>query len=368
MYKPLLWQILRAIIVIGAVVISYFIIQYAYYYLYPLLFAVLLAGLLNSPVTFLEKSMGFPRSVATFAIMGLLLCVMIAGLSILAAELVQGSIYLAEKLPAEFQTLVSHAEQWVQHTVLPLYQSLLSVFQGLDPGQQDAIMENLQNLASSVAETGASLLQNTLAGLPAFLSSLPGSVTSFLFFVLAAFFLTNDWNRMKDTLGRLLPGSARSSLKEVTRHLQKALTGFFKAQLILMSVTACLIFAGLLFLQVEHAFTIAILASALDLLPYIGTGIIFIPWVLYLFITGEYSLTIGLTILYMVVIVTRQLLEPKVLSGSIGLHPLAALIAIFIGLQVWGFAGLIIAPILLVVLQALYHAGALDPLWNFIKG
>src|SRR5699024_11493170 len=65
--------------------------------------------------------------------------------------------------------------------------------------------------------------------------------------------------------------------------LKKALSGFFKAQLILITITAGSIYIGLLIVGIDHALTIALLAAGVDLLPYIGTGIIFIPWIIYLF-------------------------------------------------------------------------------------
>src|SRR5690625_7405076 len=82
-----------------------------------------------------------------------------------------------------------------------------------------------------------------------------------------------------------------------------------------------------------------------DLLPFIGTGTVFIPWVGYLFLIGHYSLTIHLTLLYMFILVTRQILEPKILATSIGVTPLAALFTLFISIQIWGvLPGIIISP------------------------
>src|SRR5699024_5390579 len=159
-----------------------------------------------------------------------------------------------------------------------------------------------------------------------------------------------------------------SYLLEIHFHFKKALTGFMKAQFILIFITMLIIFAGLSLLKVDHAVTIALLAALVDLFPYIGTGIIFIPWAVYLFITGNYSLTIGLTLLYMFIIIVRQFLEPKILSSNIGLHPLAVLIVLFISMQLWGVSGIIIAPILVVVGIVLFQTEIFHKVLMFIKG
>src|SRR5699024_6773123 len=115
----------------------------------------------------------------------------------------------------------------------------------------------------------------------------------------------------------------------------KSLFGYIKAQCILIAISAFISLVGLLFLGMNHAFTITLIIAFVDLLPIIGTGIIFIPWIGYLFFSGDYSLTIGLTFIYMAIILIRQILEPKILSVNVGVSPLIALLTLFISVQWW---------------------------------
>src|SRR5699024_9675992 len=150
--------------------------------------------------------------------------------------------------------------------------------------------------------------QNLLLLIPDLLTWLPGSATVVMFIIIATVLMTNDWNRLKSGAKSIISPYVHSYLLEIHFHFKKALTGFMKAQFILIFITMLIIFAGLSLLKVDHAVTIALLAALVDLFPYIGTGIIFIPWAVYLFITGNYSLTIGLTLLYMFIIIVRQFL------------------------------------------------------------
>jgi sporulation integral membrane protein YtvI len=128
------------------------------------------------------------------------------------------------------------------------------------------------------------------------------------------------------------------------------------------------VLVGLLILRVPYAITLAIIIGVVDLLPYLGTGFVFVPWIVYLFFTGNSYLALWLLGLYGIVLVQRQVMEPRVMASSIGLDPLATLIAVFVGFQLFGFIGLMIGPFFLVIINALWDARVIQDVWLFIKG
>ncbi|GAB3065145.1 sporulation integral membrane protein YtvI [Virgibacillus ainsalahensis] len=368
MYKPVLLQIFRAIIVIALLLITYFTIKHVIMPLYPILLAIILAYMINPLVTFLEHRMKFPRSFATVTILFTVFVLVIGAFIFIITELIQGTIYLAEKVPTAYQVFFTNMEELIEREILPIYHKLISFFHTLDASYQISIKEKLQEITNYIALTGASLVEEFFLFIQSVLTALPNSATAFVFIVLATFFITNDWHQIKQSAMKVLPSSIFPLVSDIVSHLKQAIVGFTKAQIILISITAGIIFTGLTILQIEHALTIAFISAGLDLLPYIGTGVIFIPWIIYLFIAADYSLTISLCILYILIIIIRQIMEPKILSNSIGLNPLAALTALFVGIQLWGFLGMIIAPILLVLLNAFHQAGFFLKIWKFVKG
>jgi predicted PurR-regulated permease PerM len=100
-----------------------------------------------------------------------------------------------------------------------------------------------------------------------------------------------------------------------------------------------------------------------DALPVFGSGAFFWPWALYSIIVGNYKMAMGLAIINILVLITRQMLEPRIIGSQIGLHPVATLMSIFIGLKVFGLFGFIIGPIILVTIKALQDNGLL-PAWK----
>lgn len=85
-----------------------------------------------------------------------------------------------------------------------------------------------------------------------------------------------------------MPKKARSSSERVFVDLKKALFGFVRAQLTLISMTAVIVLIGLLILRVKYAITIALVTGLVDLMPYLGTGVVFVPWIIYEFISGKF--------------------------------------------------------------------------------
>src|SRR5699024_5194097 len=138
-----------------------------------------------------------------------------------------------------------------------------------------AVIDNMQEFISQFSASGTSILKTVLLKISAVLSKLPQSLTILMFIILATFLLTNDWVALRQMAGNIVPSRFNAPGKHVLVHLKKAFSGFFKAQFILISITAGIIYIGLFIVNVDHAMTIALLAAAVDLLPYIGTGIIF---------------------------------------------------------------------------------------------
>lgn len=175
-------------------------------------------------------------------------------------------------------------------------------------------------------------------------------------------------HKIQNKARSVLPDRLISGAAAVYAELKRALAGFVKAQLTLVAMTMVLVLIGLSVLKVNHAVAIAFLIGLVDLLPYLGAGSVFVPWIVYLAASKQLPLAIGLGVLYIVVLVFRQLAEPKILSRSIGLHPLGTLIALFAGFKLFGFLGLIMGPALLVLIQALFTTGIFKDVWQFIKG
>ena len=135
--------------------------------------------------------------------------------------------------------------------------------------------------------------------------------------------------------------------------LVRAMGGYFRAQYILMAMSGIISIIGLMILRNDYALLIGLLLAALDFLPILGVGAVLLPWALISVIMGNVNQAIGLAVIYGVITISRQVLQPKILGAQMGTHPLASLMSIFIGFRIFGLLGLIIGPSLLMIFIAI---------------
>ncbi|WP_053367368.1 sporulation integral membrane protein YtvI [Bacillus sp. FJAT-27245] len=359
---------MRLLVVVGLVIGAFIAFYYVSAVTYPFLIAFAIAFLINPLVDFFEKKGRMPRSLAVLITLVIIFAVFAGLVTLLVAEIVSGATYLAEVLPRHLNTMIRYSEEMFASQIIPLYNQLTGLFNNLDAGQQETIMKNVQNVGQKFGTTVGQFLNGFFGNIPMILSWFPNAATVLIFSLLATFFISKDWYRLSAMGGRVMPVKARASGRTVFADLKKALFGFLKAQLTLISITTVIILVGLLILRVDYAITIALVAGIVDIIPYLGTGTVFVPWILYEAVAGDMGLAIGLGVLYIIVLVQRQIMEPKILSSSIGLDPLATLVALFVGFKLLGFLGLIAGPVVLVIFNTLKRAHVFEDLWAFIKG
>ena len=358
----------RSAAVLGIAALFFVSLYYVAAYTYPFIIAILIAFLMNPLVNALEHKVKMPRGLAVFTALLLILSVFAGLITLLVVEIAAGADYLGRAVPEHLETVITYIEQFIAGQILPVYNKTAALFDHLESGQRDAILSNIENIGQSIAETAGGFVQMFFQKIPDIIGWFPNAATVLVFALLATFFISKDWEKLSQLTGRVLPSKIYLSTGRVFFDLKQALLGFIKAQFTLISITTITVLIGLLILKVRYSITIALICGFVDIIPYLGTGTIFVPWIIYEFITGNTSLAIGLSVLYTVVIVQRQLLEPKVLSSSIGLDPLATLVALFAGFKLFGFIGLIAGPVILVVINTLHRARIFSDIWAFILG
>ncbi|WP_017813473.1 AI-2E family transporter [Paenibacillus shenyangensis] len=185
-------------------------------------------------------------------------------------------------------------------------------------------------------------------------------IGNFVVGIILAFFLSAEINLWRRVAGEKTPNTIKKAYYFLKQYVFRAIGGYIKAQLIMVIITFVLVYIGLLILRVDHSFALALLSAAFDILPLLGIPVVFIPWIIYLFIVGQTGLAIGLTVVLIVVMLTRQLLEPKITGNSIGISSAYLMLsAMIISLSIFGVAGLVLSPVLIILLKELFQQGYL---------
>lgn len=190
-------------------------------------------------------------------------------------------------------------------------------------------------------------------------SAVPMFLLTVLFTVLSSVFISLDYTQVACFLLKQLPPAVRAAFFECKDFLSGTLLRLARAYLVLFLLTWGQLWLGLWLLGVPQPLGASALTALLDALPILGTGIILIPWAGLSLLRGRFALAAGLLALYGVVLVVRNLLEPRIVGKSIGLHPLVTTLAMYAGLKLGGVVGLAVAPCTALLLQFLNQKGRL---------
>ncbi|BFT70323.1 MULTISPECIES: sporulation integral membrane protein YtvI [Paenibacillus] len=347
-------------------------IAYAFYYviplIYPFIFGWILALMLNPIVNFFQFKLKFPRWLAVSFSMLLFLAAMVTAITLLVANIVVELGSLADTLQLQINRWVEQFNVFINSTAFQDWIEKINEFFENNPKYQETVNNNLSSTAGSIADVSKFIINYVFNTLKSLLTSLPNIATITIIIMLATFFISKDWYQLIQRYKGIFSDLIVKTTQLIRNDLQKALFGYIRAQLILVSLTALVVIIGLLVLRVDYAITIGLLTGLADLMPYLGTGAVMVPWILYVFFAqGNLVLGIGLSVLYGVIVIARQIMEPKVLASSVGLDPLATLIAMFVGLKLFGLLGLIIGPVSLILISAFYRARIFHDIATYIK-
>ena len=199
-----------------------------------------------------------------------------------------------------------------------------------------------------------SLSEYLLSGAARLLSRIPDLVLFVLTTLLSAYFFAIDQQRPKNFLHKHIPQSWLDRGNTLLHRLKTALKGYAKSQLYLSAVTLGLCAIGLMLLGYSKGILIALAIGLIDALPVFGAGFVLIPWGIVSFLRGDTVGGIGIMLLYTVVSITRTVLEPRFLGEQIGLHPLLTLASLYGGYRLFGFWGMVLLPIGVMMVKQLY--------------
>ena len=224
-------------------------------------------------------------------------------------------------------------------------------------GREGIVGGLISGFGEEVAEGIYSLLIKLLGSLGSFLSgviaSVPRVALGSLITLIASIYFALDIGKITGALLNILPERIREGAVKVSHRLLDVGIKYARSYLILMLITFLIILAGFLILRVPYAVLLSMGVSVLDVLPVIGVGTVLIPWSVVELIRGNIALSVGLLVLYLVNLVIRQLVEPRIVGKHLGVHPVLTLFLLYVGYSLFGIAGLLLVPLATVVVKSI---------------
>lgn len=345
----------KSLLFAAAVLLSWFLLAVALRWIWPFPAAALFAAAVDPAVRTLSEKLHVRRAFASaVCVTGVLLL-----MGMILAAVTWRALYevgeLIDRLP---ELAVS-----VTGSVQSLRTSLSRMFASAPPQVTGFLADQLDRIGTRVSSLGPDLAGRVLSVLSHAVQQLPSLLLGIGTCILATYFLSARLDRVIAFIKRQIP--VRYHTKAV--HMRAAAVGslgrWLKAQLLLIVITFGQLAISFCLLRVEYAVVLALLIGLLDALPVIGTGTVLLPWAAVNMIAGRYSFAIGLLVTYAVTVVTRNALEPKLVSAQAGVDPVVTLLAMYLGFRLLGVGGMILFPIVVMIAAHLHETGVIR-LWK----
>ncbi len=218
----------------------------------------------------------------------------------------------------------------------------------------------IQTVMNTFADSTA-LLEQAANKLPSMAAGVIGKVSKGALTVgtgiLSGYMISVRLPKIRAWIHRLLPPSWAEKTLPALQRVKTTFFGWLKAQFKLMSVTWLVIAIGLTVLKIPYGFLWAVLVALVDAVPILGTGTVLIPWAIVSFLQGNGQLGGGLMAVYGIASLVRSIMEPRLVGKSLGLDPLLSLIAVYIGFRLWGFVGIVLAPVSAALIKSMLGSG-----------
>lgn len=322
----------------------------------PFLMGFALAALIEPLVRALVRR-GWPRSAAAGLVDLGLLALLVRACGALIGWGVEAIGDFAREVPAMMTGLAQ--------TLGRLEERGLSLLAQTPAELEDTLRRAMDAVGESLYDLPALLSQWALDAM----GRLAGKSPDLLLFVVTAgigsYFCSASFPRVTAFLLAQVPPRLKERLAGMGEELKGSLGGWLRAQLILMGITFFELLAAFLLLKIPSPAAVAGVTAVVDALPLFGTGLILAPWAVYSLLLGRSARGLGLLISWGVVSLVRSCIEAKLLGDQIGLHPLASLVALYVGWRVWSVWGMLLFPMLLVTARQLNDRGVVR-LWRRI--
>lgn len=352
----------------------YVFFKYLFWPVAPFLLSFFFAMLLQRPLRWLtkktkNKGRGIWSVVLVLLSIAIILVPVILIIYNLIGELREFVSYLIQQL-SDFPKFLAD-----------LQEILLKAISFLPDDLYSAAAEKITQIISSLttdfdisalglsADTVRNTITSGVSGIYNVARNVPSAVIGIVIGIIAWILFAKDYDKVVGFIQLQLPEGKKNLLVEIKQVFSNTIFKMVRAYLLIMFITFCELSIGFTILSVagimnnSYIYLIALAICIFDILPVAGSGGILIPWAIVSLIMGNTAQAIGLLVIYAVISIIRQYIEPKIVGDSLGVNPLITLAGLYFGLKLFGVLGMFIVPILLMTLKAFNDTGRIH-LWK----
>ncbi len=329
--------------------------------LMPFFIAWVIALLLQNIINKLYDKARIPKKLSAFVLV-LLVAAALAAICYLLIKRVYGELSIFAENASDFLTKAHEdpefAAKWIKRIdsavpFLNIERWLTNVWKNIDVRLENATVSIITNLTSKI-----------LPILGDIITFVPEALMYIFVIVFSSYYFAVDFDKINRLIIRIMPKGARRYASAAKKEMSGTLGKLLKAYGLIIIITFTELFIFLSIIGVKYSLIIAFFISLIDILPVLGTGTVLIPWGLALIILGQTGKGAAILGAYAFITIAREIIEPKIIGKSIGIHPLAALAAMYAGLKLFGIVGMFVLPLSVMLIKNIYTKSGLS---NIIK-
>ncbi len=342
-------RVLTRILYVIAILIGLYIgLKLSIFYM-PFLVAFIISLIIEPAIRFIMKKTKLTRRTSSIIIFVVALIVILGGFTWLIVTLFSESSSLLQSLNDYFEKAYTQ------------FQSLITKFDLDKIHLSNEILNVIDNSTGDILKTASNWLKNSLTSLIDVITSLPSIMICIGITIISLYFICVDKIYILDQIEHHTPKIWVKKMKIHLSEITQTLGGYLKAQATLILVSFIVSLVGLYILKIvgfsiQYPLLMALFIGFVDALPILGSGSVMIPWALISAINGDIRLGIAIIVLLIIMTIIRQVLEPKLVSKNIGVHPIFTLIAMYTGFKLIGVFGLLIGPIVLIIFKNIFSS------------
>lgn len=342
-----IYKVIRRLLNIILIIIGIYIgVKISVFYM-PFLIAFLISLMIEPAIKHLMKKTKMSRKMSSIIIF-LIVFSMIIG------SLIWGTITLVSESTNLLQALnlyIDKAYTQIQDAIGKMSITKISV--------SNNVLNLMQDTSKELLVKVSKWLTSFLTKLIDIITSIPTIGIYMVITILSLYFICTDRIYILDFMEQHMPKKWVQKIGIHLREITRNLGGYLKAQLILILVSFVISVVGLYFLKfvgmnVKYPLLIALAIGFVDALPILGSGSVMVPWAIISALNGDLRLGVSILVLWIIMSLIRQFLEPKIVSGKIGIHPIFTLIAMYTGFKVMGVMGMLVGPIVLIIIKSVF--------------
>jgi len=374
-----LGRIIDTVYYLFILVAFYFFMRYAFWLVFPFLFSFFLAAALQRPMIFAHRRLKIKKNFSAimlvlFFYLVILTIVALIGIRIWASarDFANYLTVQVQNLPAlisDLQLRINELAQRLPENMELRLNAWLAEFTYTLVSGENAQGESVGMLGGLLSRVNFEWFRAPMSGMLNIAGRIPAVAIAAVITIISSFFMTTGYDQIVKFIKRQLPAERQNALSAAKRILFSSLGKLLRSYSIIMISTAAQVALGLLLLRLLGVYTgdflwgIVAIVAVLDFLPAVGAGFVLTPWALYSLVMGQFGLALGLILIYVVITIMHQILEPKVMASNLGLPPIVTIASMYIGLQLFGIIGIILAPILMTLLKVLNDEGVIK-IWR----